>query len=124
MLKIVNNKKYRLFSSYFILGTHAPGAEVHLLGFAVNQNSSRMYIRIESPISMMFGMADIFPKHRSFSANITLQNSLYFDILTIAIVNFRAIIYHILVQYSKNTEVEKGEYIERYLAFHTRGINL
>jgi hypothetical protein len=74
---------------------------MHLLGFAIDQNGGWMYIGVEPPVSVAFGMADIFAEHRGFPANIAFQNSLSFDIVTLTIVNYRAIIYHILVQYSK-----------------------
>lgn len=44
----------------FILGAQTSGAEFHLLEFSVNQNSGWMDIRVESPISMLLRMADIF----------------------------------------------------------------
>jgi hypothetical protein len=54
---------------------------MEMLGLAINQNSCGMDIRIESPISMLFRMADVLTEHRCFSTDIALQGEYSFDFL-------------------------------------------
>ena len=90
-----------LFSFNFVLRANAPGAQVHLLGFAVDHDRRRMDVGVKTAISMVFWMADVLTEHRCFSADFTLQGKNSFDILNQYIVNYRNTIYHNFAQNSK-----------------------
>ena len=75
-------KVNRLLGSNFVLGSQTTGTNMDLLHFAINHDSRRMDIGIETPVGMAFRMADIFTEHRCFTANFALQDRNSFDILT------------------------------------------
>jgi hypothetical protein len=63
----------------FILGAYASRAQLQLFGFTIHHDRSRMYIWDKPPVSMSFGMANIFAKNGSFPTDIALQFAISFD---------------------------------------------
>jgi hypothetical protein len=57
----------------FVLVPQAAGAEVKLLGLAVDRDGGRVNIGCPAPVGMAFGVADVRTVLGDFPANIALQ---------------------------------------------------
>jgi hypothetical protein len=69
----------QVLDSGFVLGPDTPGAEMQLLGFAVNHDGGGMNIGIKAAVSMLLRMTDVLTEHRAFSTYIALQGKFSFD---------------------------------------------
>ena len=58
---------------FFMLIADTASAEIKTFSLAIDKNDSRMNIRLPTPVSVTFGVADSITELRGFPTNIALQ---------------------------------------------------